>query len=635
MRKHTIKIAAIALLSAFALTACSDDIIAKPDGYDDKNSPVLTIDGFDGEIYNNEFTDIYDYIREGTLPQDVLNELLYKYASTILGTYNKVTRADGSEETTLKEAVAGLTRDAEGNVTGGNEKTNEFIKNHSAYWTKNKQGRRVNASYEQLSDDEEKTADPILSEYVRLDNKWKAIEERIAKKMYSAVSGGTYSERSIFEEEKYLQALAVDIENKVNTENPDFFTGIITVKVEDEDVFKANAGAVNSETNQPDSILHRANYQSNYDLGAEEVKGQTATYVEDKLIPDIYRQLLVEQYILDESYDTLGRTSARHIDVLAIPKNSSYAQGAINLMNQFLEQKVFNTARTAPITLNDFKTVSRAWVGTFMDEADYDQTEEYALMNAAVPEYKYDDGANAYFKGTAYGNMMEEYEKISDNPKQSQNEASYTGSNAYSVETGKEIKVRELELKDYTSTGWYIKSVGVTGLPDSIKNQLFDINVANALNAPADKPNCVVYNAEGGWHIEDESSSKINVVGKINGQYFLRNTSRVKGTPVTNDILFENDNTYYIVLVQDAIRSTNLNKANYNQDSTAEQLDKLEEYINEIVQLVANNDTYQTLSKKHWIKKMDLKYHDTKVYDYFKSTFPELFDDDDDSSNND
>ena len=34
MRKNVIKISAIALLSAFALTACNDEIIAKPTGYD-------------------------------------------------------------------------------------------------------------------------------------------------------------------------------------------------------------------------------------------------------------------------------------------------------------------------------------------------------------------------------------------------------------------------------------------------------------------------------------------------------------------------------------------------------------------------------------------------------------------------
>jgi hypothetical protein len=73
--------------------------------------------------------------------------------------------------------------------------------------------------------------------------------------------------------------------------------------------------------------------------------------------------------------------------------------------------------------------------------------------------------------------------------------------------------------------------------------------------------------------------------------------------------------------VEDAIRSKNLDKRN------AADKDKLEERINEIVQIIGNNDTYKNLSKKHWIEDMNIKYHDTEVYNYFKSNFPELFDD--------
>ena len=228
---------------------------------------------------------------------------------------------------------------------------------------------------------------------------------------------------------------------------------------------------------------------------------------------------------------------------------------------------------------------------------------------------------------------MEEYEKINDNPKLSENESTYTGSNAYTIEVGKEIKTRELEQKDYTFRDWYVKANGVANLPDNLKTQLFDINVANALNGSE----CVTYSFDNGvWKTNEKDDDDnirndlINVVGKIqlpeaNGvkeQYFLRNTTRIKGNPVESDILFENDGKYYIVLVEDAIRSTNLNKTREGNDP-----DTLETYVNEIVQIVANNDTYKNLSKKHWVESMHLEYHDTKVYDYFKTNFPDLFED--------
>ena len=622
MRKNILKISALALLGAFTLTGCSDDVIAKPADYD-KNSPVIEIKGYNDKIYNNNFTDIYDAYRDGSLAQDALDNLLYQYSISVFGNYNKVTAAKISNnpfgEITLKAAVAGLNDDA----TDGNDNTKTFIKEHSAYWTKNKAGNRVDDNNKEVKED----AAPSKSEYARLNNKWKTIEKRIAQKLYAAVSGGSYSDRNVFKEEKYLRALAADIENNVRaaSANPDLFEGILTSKVEDYEVFTVKTECLDA-TKGEDFILHRQNYQSNADLKQEESTEQDATYVEDKIIPEIYRQLLVEQYILDESYDTLGRTSARHIDVLAIAKNSEYAKGAVNLMNTFVNDTIFDSARTTDITLDSFKVVSNAWVGAFMSDKANHQ-EEYNLMKKAVPEYEQTNAVGEYFQGTAYGDMMEELEKISANPKLSENESTYTNSGAYTWETGRDIKTAELQLKDYTTTGWYVKSVGVASLPDSLKNQLFDINVANALNG--DK--CVEYSFDAttnkwGTNEDAGNTNLINVVGKIKDQYFLRNTSRIAGNPVESDILFESDGTYYIVLVQDAIRSKNLNKANYAEASAAE-LDKLETYINEIVQLVADNDTYQNLSKKHWIKKMDLKFHDTVVYDYFKATFPEIFED--------
>ena len=631
MRKNNvIKFAAIALLSAFALTACDDDIMAKPTGYDD-NSPVVNIDGFSGTVYNNNFQDIYDSIRTGTLPSDVLDQLLYQFSASVFGNYNAVTASKISDnkfgETTLKAAVAGLTFnevDGEKVLTGGNDVAKAFIKSHKAYWTVNKAGKRVDDNNKEVDEN----AEPTLGEYSRLYNKWKTIEKRIAEKMYAQISGGSYSERNVFEEERYLRSLAVSIENNVaalNATTP-LFKGVLTSAVEDYDVFNEKSEVLGGGE---DYILHRENYQSNAALDQTETADQDATYVEDKLIPDIYRQLLVEQYILDESYDTLGRTSARHVSVLSISKNTNYSKGAVNLMNTFVKNVIFDNNRADEIDLDTFKMVSNAWIGAFMNDANYASTEEYNLMNTAVPEYLVTTGSNPYFQGTAYGDMMEEIEKINANPAISENESSYTGSNTYTVEKGKEIKTRELQLKDYTSTGWYVKSGSIAALPDSIKNQLFDINVANALN----DEECVEYSydeTEAAWktnETNDNRESLINVVGKIKGQYFLRNTTRIKGNPVENDILFENDGTYYIVLVEDAIRSKNLNKENY-QEATAEELDTLETYINEIVQIVADNDTYKTLSKKHWLEEMDLKFHDTTVYDYFKSNFPELFEDD-------
>ena len=631
MRKNLIRFTAIALLSCFALTACDDDIVAKPTGYDD-NSPVVSIEGFDGTIENNNFKDIYDSIRSGALSSDVLDELLYEYAVSMFGSYNAVTAKKGNvnfiDKTTFKKAVAGLTIGANDSVTGANNEAKQFINDHQAFWTKNSEGKRVDDTNKLVNGE---NPEPSPSELSRLYGKWLTIEKRIAEKMYSSISGGSYSERNVFEEERYLRSLAVSIENKViNVETAisqnTCFKGVLTSKVEDYQVFDVTSANLDGVQ---DYILHRGNYQENYRLDQTEDADSEITYVEDKIIPDIYRQLLVEQYILDEDYDLLRRTNARKVSVLAIKKNSEYSTAAFNLMNTFVNDYIFDTADHDPISLTTFKMVSDAWIGAFMSDATYYPTsKEYALLEKAIPANKV-DGANPYFKGTAYGDMMEEIEKINTNPAISENEGTYTGGNAYPVEVGKQIKTRQLQLEDHTSTGWYIKSAGVEALPDELQTQLFNINVANAQNGDP----CVEYTFDttaNKWTTNEDDVQDvnlINVVGKVNGQLFLRNTTRVKGSPVESDLLFEHDGTFYVVLVEDAIRSKNLSKEEYNGASSEKIID-IEKKINEIVEIVGNNESYKTLSKKHWLEEMNLKYHDQVVYTYFKTNFPELFEDD-------
>ena len=51
----------------------------------------------------------------------------------------------------------------------------------------------------------------------------------------------------------------------------------------------------------------------------------------------------------------------------------------------------------------------------------------------------------------------------------------------------------------------------------------------------------------------------------------------------------------------------------------------MEEIVNEVCKIVADSESYRTLAKKYFLEKANLKYHDTVIYEYFKSNFPELF----------
>ena len=573
------KFAALALLATIGLTSCSNDIVAKPDNYEDD---LVTIEGYDEEIYNNVTSIVYDALHDGTLPSEVLDKVLYEFAISIVGNYNTLT--SDIEGVTLKEAAAS----AEGS---DKTKANEFVKAHKAYWTLDSDGKRVGGE----------DADASESELARVVAKWEAIEERIAKKMHKEISSGSYSDRNIFSEEDYLMTLHSGLNKVANPlvaseVSKGLYEGLITPNVEDIDVFKGTS-----------PILHREYYQSS--IVSEE--NAANTYVEDEIIPGIYRELLVEQYLLDETYNTLGRSYARKVNVVSITANSEYPLAANYLVNEFVDSYI-NGGKE--VNLNTFKLLSNAWKGVNL-------TTEEAKLLADAGLTKATSGN--YYLGTAYGDLMEDYEKITDNPLTTDTaiESSFTNNNAYPKEVGLQIKTNEILLKDYTENGWYIKNGGLTNLPEDIRTRLFNIGVANALDGKGS--DALPDRKDNGYaKYADEDS----YIARINGKNYLK-VSETEDSTSNKDMLFydKTSSTYYIIQIEEAASSSKLSKTSDNSYAELRDDETMETIVNEVARVVADNDSFKTLSTKHWLEKAALQYHDQKVYDYFLDNYPDLF----------
>ena len=493
--KKFTKVAALLLLSVFGLTACDNEVVSKPSNYDE---PIITIteDGKEVEIYNNLLSIIYDGIRDGSLASDVLDKVLYEYSVSVLGRYNKVglktELADG--EYTLKEAARAATN-------GNADVVNAFVKAHKAYWSVDSDGNRVDDNGNQVSED----APASERETARVKMKWATIEERIAEAMYAKISGGSYSERNIFSEKKFLASLKFDYKKVEDYKTATCFEGLLTPDVEEKEVFTKG-------------LLHRENYQFNSGLDEDESDAEIS-YIEDEIIPTIYRSLLTEQYILDETYNTLGKAAARKVNVLTITNNDKYDEAAPYLMKSLVE--TINT-KGSNVSLDTLKTYANVWKG--VDLSTEEQTIANALLDPKCGAFKTGKVVDSeghvleeYIKGTKYGDMMDNYLKINDDPLLTDTsiESDFTGSNTYSKETGKLIKTREIQLGDYTTTGWFTKNTGVDGLPSTITSRLFSFDVATALDR-TDKD----YDRWQG----DEYSAKNDYneyVAKINGKYYF------------------------------------------------------------------------------------------------------------------
>ena len=625
--KNKLKVfSAIALVSLFGLTACNE-VTAKPTDYDEN---IATITGYDEEIHNNLMSIIYDAIHDGSLGSDVLSRVLYQYSLSIFGAYNTQIQGRNTSEATLREAYDSANSSDQSLVT-------QFIVDHKAYWTVNSDGKHIDAE----GNEKEITVDTVTTqEIARVTARYEDIEKRIAKKMYDTISGGAYSERSLFYEANFLMNLRSSMKDVKKPGD----TGVVVTEgqlldpeIEDVDVFNT------IEVDGVDvTLLHRENYQSDY-VGSTSLD-DGITYIEDEIVPSIYEEMLVEQYILDSSYNTLGRSYARKVNVVGIKANADYPLESRYLIDEFVENyisgdaaapKTGDSAATSvlasdnKVELETLKVLSNAIKGVGVVPGD--DSEEDKLLAGAGFATKTIEGENLYL-GTDYGDMMENYAKINYDEylTDSSIESEFTNSGAYTKEVGKTIKSREIDLKDYTETGWYIKNGGLSNLPDTIRTRLFNVGVANKIIENEQDEARVAQDRwqlkEGDWSygkIEKES----NYVALINGRYFLKND---EASSDLNDMVFydSSSTTYYIVEIEAAASSSKLSKVNENRYSVTLGDEELaESYINEICEKVASGDTYKTLSTKHWLEEAGINYHDDDVYDYFKSNYPELFED--------
>ncbi|MCR5505487.1 MAG: hypothetical protein K6F07_00610, partial [Bacilli bacterium] len=587
------KIASIAMLAALGLTGCSSEIQAKPTNYNDK---LLTFSD-NSEVYHNMVSLVQDAYRDGSLASDVLNEVLYQYAVSIFGRYNKVAKPYNLNDTTLKEVAKDIYNHTTSGVTDASAlsaATKAFVESFKAYHTTDNDGNRLT------------TAEAKQQEFDRILAKWNTIEDRIAKALYDDATSGTYSKRGVFYEKKLLLNYYNNLDKVANPykmSDTDMYEVVFTPDVEDVDVFG--------------NYLHREYYQTKeaYDLTAtadEDVNTATVRYVEDKVIPEIYRTLLIEQYLLDESYNSLGRSYARKINVLSLGVNSNAPDAARYLMKGFVEDAI-STGQT--IELEQFNEISSINVGIpdklkAITGYEFGSTELNNVMSTLGYTYVAESATDAgddYYKGTDYGDLMMEYRKITDDilTTDSSAESDFTGSYTYDKEVGLNIKINELANKDYTENDWYVKNGSSGSLPDEIKTRLFNIGVANALDDD---------DVEDRWDgttyaVPDDES---NYVAMINGKHYLKVASKQAGADPKDDILFNINNTFYVVQIEEATSASKLGK-----ESTVYESAVKEEIINEVAKVVAKDESYKTLSTKHWLEECKLKYHDTVVYDYF------------------
>ena len=667
--KNFKRLAVLSLLGIFALTGCNDNkkIYAKPSDYKD---PIITIDGNDEDIHNDILKIIYDAMHDGSVASKTLDAVLYRYAQSVFGSYNKITLSDNDTSTTLKEAATHV-GEADESIT------NEFIKAHKAYWTYNDEGKHINDDDPDniVEVDDKKEWTPCESERQHVLSRWLDIEKRVAENMFSKISSGSYTTKHFFSEAKFVRSLhqdGQDVDYEEATAIRDLGQGsweakypslIIPYTLEGKDVFEENE--------QHQKVLHRDFYQTNYNLGEDEsadVNGKQFHYVEKELISDIYNDLLIEQYLLDEEVAAVRNSRARLINAIKIEKYSTFTINADLLVKRLVDEIYASRPAQRPDGKyylsyvdeenNPFESLFERYANlskgliSYLSDADKQILSE--INTTSSDAFKVATGEKSgyeYYEHTTYGDLVEEYEdllKATDYESLDKTLYNkYTSNGTCSYEEGFDQEEISLAQKQSITKGWYVqKSAPSLDSNSTITNRLFQLSVSNSkveakdendekLNAEGEagelaKTDRLVYK-DGAWSIREQAAKDENkFLCSINGAFFLKKEGGYAEGDYKNDIVFEDDNAYYIVQVIEAAKDVKLRNAqSKNSYANTRGQSFLDDVLAQVTRKVAETGNYASLAKEHWLKEMSIKYHDQNVYNYFKDNYPDLFEDKD------
>ena len=659
--KKGVKLAVLSVIGLLTLTGCgesADEVYSKPSNYDEA---IIKIEGSKDEIHHNLLSLIYDAMHEGSVSSKVLDNAMYRYASSVFGIYDAVALPDGSTETTLEAAVKDIQHNPAGEITGGGDTVKAFIKAHRAYWYYNEEGKHIKEDKTEIADGEDWI--PGYTEFSHVESKWNAIESRIAEEMYAKVSGGSYTEKNYFSEEKLLKALHEDgkkVRNYLTTGAHAIVRDqfIIPSSVEKDEVFDTFTGYDNNEH----VILHREYYQSNRSANPDAPK---ATYIEDEIVPTVYNDLLIEQYLLDEDVAAVRNSRARKINVIKIEKYSSFHNNADMLVKELVKE-IYTLPDAAVETLRfDADEIEEASDTLFqkyalVSKGLYDEINGTSAQAVAAKEIVTRLQAHAsdlyeavqapttgvwYYKNTTAGDLAQDYEKLATQINggnwdliDSSKYSTFTSNGTRSPLEGYSQQYIDIMQKQSITKGWYIQSK--TPSLDSngeINDRLFKLSIANAKIEVKEAGNSAAYEElrkadrlvrEGGaWKVRDEASEFENrFLCSINGAYYLKFDGKEADAKWTDDIVYDDGNAYYIVQVLEAAKDSKLRSVSQTNYAHTRSQVFMDQVIDEVAKIVGETGNYATLSKNHWLEKMDLKYYDQKVYDYFKSNYPDLFD---------
>lgn len=589
--KKFIKLGLFAL-SASVLAGCGD-VTALPNADYYYQNILKNADGTSANITNNTIKQIYDaLVTSGdTNSQNVLENILYIYSRTIFGSF--------------------YDRDAEGNVV---------LSSDSAVATRGIKWVVENGSDEDLQNFAN-TYSGFGGKTDRVKSFYESVVYEVNDTFYGYTTNESYQERDQFQEKKFYDA-QIDAYYDLGSEYKEEFVQVYGFSR----LYRDSA---------TDAALLGKYFANIYDT--------YINYIELTILPDIYRNELTAAYLQNQNFGTLRMSSARRVDYISISEKSSSGDGTVNpiysLVNSYCNSVINQTNRADNETLTNYKNTAfgftflesliKGTYNTYIDQIEDETvkalaeelaTEIYGNADWATydlaelfpepEEYNYVTkiaGENVYIESDL-GDIILDYSKLYDNNRFLDDETirtDFTNSGAYTKETGLAVKYQALLTENSTTYDW-VMSGGLSGLPDASQKRAFLVQVAT--------------------EIDEIETDTIGTYGaNVKGNYYLLPSQYESGSTNPYIITTSSDtgSTYYLVRIDEAVKGSKITSgsSDYYGD------EKAWEVAHTMAYSLSTSDSWQSAARTYYVDLMKVVFHDTSVYEYFKSTFPDIFDD--------
>lgn len=618
--------------STLLLSSCSKVVATYPNGNENFTNATIELD-------HNTLDTIYDIIKGtdadayATTVSDILTSQL---AKAVLGQYNIKGLSNGDIEVQL----IGYDVDEKGNEVSAQAKQ-DFINSHPAYnnWKSSSYKLALEESSPSKEDFEKRVN--VIKELIK---------KQIVTSIWTEANATAYKRNNRFYEVLYARNIdeklykvtfadgSVEKDGKkigdVLSEAPDYTKHYLIA----DNTF--NGFSDNEESLIIDGFTNGVLIDSKYDVNSEYgIKNIQKVlhlscytdYINQAIMPTIMKNLLVEQYVLQEEYNAIGSNSTRKVNYIQIANNAS--KDGDRFFKEFVT-KDFTGIPSTQTTIDEnytsskFDIASNAWKGipsSIKDSGEAfdlakntfgEKTNANPSVNASGQAHEgyiqnYKSKVIEYYKNTPYADLVKEYSTltndISTNNTTNYDKFTKIDNNSYDPIVGLSIQEDAIKVADYTTYGWQTSET--SSLPETIKNKLFSYALvtewSSAHSDNADKKQYL--------------GTSLYEIGNTN-KYLLKNDSF---NSAVDSVLWQDSGNYYIIEVEDIISPDTAAIKEENQ--TKEEKDIIEEKSREFGYTLASGSTYTTNAMIYFLKQCNINYHDQDVYDYFVKTFPRLF----------